>query len=352
MSEQQRTRETIPVRAGEELDLARLTAYLGEHVPELASGDWRVEQFAAGHSNLTYLLRDGEREAVLRRPPLGPVAPKAHDMGRESRLLAALSPLFAKAPRPYLFCEDTAVIGSPFFVMERKKGVVADRRWPVEYEQTEENARLMSEALIDTLVELHSVEWRGTGLAEIGRPDGYMQRQVAGWIERYERSKTDEIPEAALVAKKLTDGLPESPTATIVHNDLKLNNLLLDEKDPSRVTAVLDWEMATLGDPLSDLAITLSYWAEASDPEVLRQGLSPLTTRPGFYTREQLIHRYALKSGRSVEQMDFYMAFATFKIAVICQQIYFRWKQGQTQDPRFAGMGAVAAQLIKVAAKS
>jgi aminoglycoside phosphotransferase (APT) family kinase protein len=344
--------ETIAVRAGEEFDLAKVEAYLRAHLPQLDGGELTALQFAAGHSNLTYLLRCGEWEAVLRRPPLGKLAPKAHDMARESRLLAALHPLFPEAPQPYVFCDDLDVIGAPFFVMERKSGVVADRRWPAVYEQTPENGRKMSEALVDTLVALHAVEYRGTELESIGRPEGYMERQVTGWIDRYLRAKTDEVPEAERVAKWMVDHLPEMPAATIVHNDLKLNNLLLSPDDPAQVTAVLDWEMATIGDPLCDLAVTLSYWAEDGDGELIKQGLSPLTTLPGFLKRDELIELYARRSGRDVANMDFYLTFASFKVAVICQQIYYRWKQGQTQDPRFAAMGQMAQHLIGVAGQT
>lgn len=352
-------KETIAVRAGEAFDLARVEAYLRAHIAEMGDGPLEVEQFAAGHSNLTYLLRAGDWEGVLRRPPLGPVAPKAHDMAREAKFLQALAPQFALAPRPYLLAEERDLLGAPFFVMERKRGVVLDRTWPDVWAQTPANARKVAEAAIDTLVALHHVPFHGTELALLGRPEGYMERQVHGWIERYERAKTADVSAAARVATWLREQLTRSAVqastaaaqATIVHNDFKLNNMLVAPDDPSRVTAVLDWEMATLGDPLCDLAVMLSYWAQEGDSELLQQGLSPLTRLPGFPTRDELIELYATRSGRDVQAMDFYLAFAYFKVAVICQQIYYRYHNGQTQDPRFAAMGNMAQHLIELSAE-
>jgi aminoglycoside phosphotransferase (APT) family kinase protein len=338
--------ELRSVRQGEEFDTQAVQNFLRERIPDMGTEELHVYQFTAGHSNLTYLLRCGEWEAVLRRPPLGPVAKKAHDMAREARFLSALYPLFPLAPRPYVFCDQAELIGSPFFVMERKKGVVVDKVWPESFEQTPEICRQMSEAFVDTLVQLHAVEYKGTELENIGHPEGYMQRQVLGWIERYGNAKTEEIPEAEIVSKWLHEHIPESSDTTVIHNDFKLNNMLFAHGEPSKVTAVLDWEMATLGDPLSDLAVALSYWAETGDPEELRGALSSLTTLPGFYSRSDLIEAYARKSGRNVEAMDFYLTFAYFKIAVISQQIFFRWKRGQTHDERFAKMGEMTKLLI------
>jgi aminoglycoside phosphotransferase (APT) family kinase protein len=345
----ERIGETRAVRSGEEFDVQKVHELLRKNIPMLDQKEITVSQFSAGHSNLTYLLKCGEWEAVLRRPPLGPVAKKAHDMAREARFLQALSPLFPLAPKPYVFCEDTDLIGSPFFVMERKKGVVVDKEWPTQFEKSPEVCRSMSEAFVDTLVALHAVPYQNTDLEQIGHPVGYMKRQVEGWIERYQRAKTDEIPTADVVSKWLIDHIPVSPPATVIHNDFKLNNMLFSLDNPACVTAVLDWEMATVGDPLSDLAIAISYWADKDDPASFRQGLSEITTLPGFYSRADLIERYAKKSGRNVESMDFYMTFAYFKVAVICQQIFYRWKRGQTQDERFAVMGNVAESLIQLA---
>jgi aminoglycoside phosphotransferase (APT) family kinase protein len=344
---QQVQRATIPVRPGEELNIDNVERFLREHLPDLPEGPLEVEQFASGHSNLTYLLRCGEWEAVLRRPPLGPVAPKAHDMKRESKILSLMHEVFPLAPRPYVFSEDESIAGATFYVMERKKGIVLDNKWPDGIECSPELCRRVSESVVDTLVELHSIDWEAAGLASIGRPEGFMQRQVQGWIGRYERAKTDEIAAADKAARWMLDHIPLSPPATIVHNDFKLNNMIFSDQDPAQVVAVVDWEMTTIGDPLSDVAITASYWDEAGDAELLRSGFSSVTALPGFFSRRQFIEQYAAKSGRDMESFDFYLTYAYYKVAVICQQIYYRWKKGQTQDPRFERLGQVTQNLMQ-----
>lgn len=345
--------ETIPVRPDERFDVAAVERYLREHLAGFGARRLVVEQFPAGHSNLTYLLRADappgavEWEAVLRRPPLGPVAPKAHDMEREFRVLSRLHPAFPLAPRPLLFCPDPGVIGAPFYVMERRRGVVFDKEFPAGYRPDPDTCRRISEVLVDTLVDLHAVDYKAAGLGELGRPEGYMERQVRGWIERYERAKTDEIDVVPETAAWLTGRIPPSPPATVVHNDYKLNNVLLDPADPTRVVAVLDWEMTTIGDPLSDLAGLLGYWVEPDEQALTGEIFRSVTASPGFLSRRELLERYARKSGRDVSAIRFYLAFAYFKIAVICQQIHYRWKRGQTQDPRFAPLGQVAESFIR-----
>lgn len=336
---------TIPVRPGEELNLAALGAYLAQEMPDLPPRKLEVEQFPTGASNLTYLLKAGDWEGVLRRPPLGPVAPKAHDMARECRILMKLHPVFPLAPRPYLLCEDPAVIGAPFYIMEPRSGVVLDKAIPPEWQGRSLDFRLICERLVETLVHLHAVDWQAAGLAEIGHPDGYLRRQVEGWIGRYQRAKTEEAPEAEQIARWMIDHLPASPAPTIVHNDYKLNNVMLDRGDPGKIVAVLDWEMATIGDPLTDVGVLLAYWIEPG--EELDATLGSVTTLPGFMRRDELLEVYARKSGRDVAQIPFYLAFSYFKVAVIVQQIYYRWVKGQTRDPRFANMGQMAIHLIR-----
>ena len=338
--------DTIPVREGEALDAARVAAYLRERIPGLPEGELEVRQFPSGASNLTYLLRMGGWEAVLRRPPLGPVPPKAHDMVREAEILGRLHPVFPLAPEPYLVCGDAEVLGAPFYVMERRRGVVLDARVPRELRGEPELGRRVAEGMVDTLARLHAVDYRVAGLEALGRPEGFLQRQAEGWIGRYEKAATDPIAEVEPLARWLTDSVPESPAATLIHNDYKLNNLLLDPADPGRVTAVLDWEMTTVGDPLFDLAISLGYWLEAADPAPLRDLLPTVTVLPGFPTRAELVRRYAERSGRDVGALDWYLTFAYFKLAVIVQQIYARWARGQTRDPRFASFGERARTLI------
>ncbi|MEK6287491.1 MAG: phosphotransferase family protein [Acidobacteriota bacterium] len=339
--------DTAPIRPGEELDLQALEGYLRAHLSELLPGEpndharIEVEQFPGGHSNLTYLVRLGGHEFVLRRPPFGPVAPTAHDMPREYRLLGAVHPLFPLAPRPYLLCEDTSIIGVPFYVMERRRGLVIRRDIPKEIGGDLGLRRRVSEGMIDTLAMLHAVDIYSSNLVNIGKPVGFVTRQVKGWTERWHRSKTNELPDIEEVIQWLTTRIPLEPDreagrpATLVHNDFKLDNTMLDPRDPARVVAVLDWEMCTVGDPLIDVGIFLCYWAMKGDPEARRESISPVTTEPGWITRQEIIERYAQKTGRDLSGIAFYEVFALFKTAVVLQQIYFRFVKGQTHDERF-----------------
>ena len=343
--------ETIATRAGEDFDLPKVEQYLRDHIEGLSESSLQVRQFPSGASNLTYLLQIGDWEGVLRRPPFGPVPPKAHDMERESGLLQKISPVFPLAPMPYFFCNDLSILGVPFYVMERRKGVVLNDSFPRGVMPTEELCGQISQTVVETLVQIHAINWQAAGLSEFGHPDGFLSRQVKGWIERYFKAQTDDIPQVTTLTRWLSEHVPQSPQATLIHNDFKLNNMLLDANDLARVTAVLDWEMATIGDPLFDLAITLSYWVNADDPEELRTILPTVTTMPGFIRREDFVAIYAQKSGRDLSSLDFYMIFAYFKLAVIIQQIYVRWKRGQTRDERFGAFGNRVRALIEYSAQ-
>jgi aminoglycoside phosphotransferase (APT) family kinase protein len=342
--------QTIGIRAGEELPAEVVERFVREHVAGVPGGPMEIREFAAGRSNLTYLLRIDGWEAVLRRQPLGPVPPRAHDMVREARLLEHMARVFPLAPRPYAVCEDAALIGVPFYVMERKHGVVLDASFPASIEVVPELCQRISETVVSTLVKLHGIDWRAAGLEAFGHPEGFLERQVRGWNERYERAKTDVIAEAEPLMRWLEVHVPASLAPTIVHNDFKLNNMLLDPTDLTRVTGVLDWEMTTIGDPLFDLAVTLSYWVTADDPPQLKLLMPTVTSTPGFANRGELMEAYARESGRDLGAMDFYLTFAYFKLAVIIQQIYARWQRGQTQDPRFAHFGQAVLGLIEYAA--
>lgn len=353
--------DTAPIRSGEELNLGTLESYLRTHLPELLPGKSldhsgiEVEQFPGGHSNLTYLVRLGGHEFVLRRPPFGPVAPTAHDMPREYRLLAAIHPLFPLAPRPYLLCEAMAIIGAPFYLMERRRGLVIRRDIPTEIGDDLELRRRVGEAMVDTLATLHSVDIYSSGLANLGKPVGFVTRQLKGWNERWHWSKTSELPEIDEVIQWLAERLPPEPdveagrSAALVHNDFKLDNTMLDLKDPSRVVAVLDWEMCTVGDPLVDLGIFLCYWAMKEDPEARRDSISPVTTEPGWISRHEVVDRYAEKTGRDLTGIAFYETFALFKTAVVLQQIYFRYVRGQTHDERFKDFDRRVSGLARAA---
>jgi aminoglycoside phosphotransferase (APT) family kinase protein len=338
--------ETTRVREGEGFDLAAVERYLREHVEGQPEGELEVRQFPSGASNLTYLLKIADWEGVLRRPPLGPVPPKAHDMGRESRILTKLHEAYPLAPKPYFFCEDESVIGAPFYVMERRQGVVVDDSLPEGVEPSCELCRGISRTVADTLVELHAVDPAASGLGDLGRPEGFLERQVRGWAGRYNEAETDEVEGIKQLTGWLARRIPEGQEPTVIHNDFKLNNLILAPDDLSEVRAVLDWEMATVGDPLFDLAVSLSYWTEPDDPQELKEVMPTVTSTPGFMSRREFMDGYAQSSSRDLSEMHWYMVIAYFKLAVILQQIYARWKRGQTKDTRFADFDRRVRNLI------
>lgn len=324
-----------PIRSGEELPVERLKDYLQKHLPN-GAGDVTIGQFPHGHSNLTYLIKYGDQELVLRRPPFGNQVATAHDMGREFRILSKLNAVYPPAPRPVLYCEDTSVIDCPFYLMERRHGLILRKTLPAGLTIDPETARRMSEALIDNLAALHAVDYQKAGLAEMGKPEGYVQRQVAGWAKRYVGAQTSDVPSMDRVSKWLQENIPPENPATVIHNDYKYDNVMLDTNDLTKIVAVLDWEMSTIGDPLMDLGMTLGYWVEATDPVALQKSAFGPTHLPGSLTRQQIIERYQAQTGRTVEHASFYYCFGLFKLAVIVQQIYARFVRGHTTDPRFA----------------
>ena len=330
-----------PVRPGEELDAAALARYLGAALE--INTPVEIAQFPSGHSNLVYLVRAGDREYVLRRPPLGPVPPKAHDMAREYRVLKAVHPHFPEAPRVVAFCEDASIIGSNFFLMERRHGVVLREAAPAEWAAIPDYPRLASEAFIDCLVRLHAVDIATPEIAALGKPDGFVERQVRGWAERWQRAQTTELPQMDRVIAWLRERMPPPLAPTLVHNDFKLDNVMLRDT-ADRVEAVLDWEMTTLGDPLADLGLTLCYWTNPSTSEAL-------TTQPGWYTRDRFVERYAARTGRDVTHLGYHEVLGIFKLAVILQQIYFRFHRGQTSDERFRNFDARVRNLVARAAE-
>lgn len=336
-----------PVREGEQIDTQALAGYLRGRIEGVGS-EVTVRQFPGGHSNLTYLLEAGGREYVLRRPPLGPVAPKAHDMAREYNVLRAVHPHFPQAPRAFLLCDDPSVIGAIFFIMERRRGLVLRREIPGPFAGDPDFGRRVSEAFVDCMAALHAVD---IAQVMLGKPAGFLQRQVSGWAERWQRAQTETLPQMDQLIRWLADRLPESPPPTLVHNDYKLDNVMLDPADPGRVEAVLDWEMTTAGDPLVDLGCVLCYWPEAGDPPARRDALSSITTLPGWLTRAQLVERYARTTGRDVSGLGYYEVFGIFKVAVVLQQIYFRYHRGQTRDERFRNFDERVRGLVEVAAE-
>ena len=332
-------------RAGEELDLERLAAYLDRQLPEI-QGALEVEQFPSGFSNLTYLLRRGEHELVLRRPPFGNQVKTAHDMSREHRVLSALHGAYP-TPRPYLYCDEDSVLGAPFYIMERVRGIILRKTLPEGLQLSPVLAGRLSRSLITQLAALHQLDADALGLSDLGRPEGYVERQVKGWTKRYHRAQTDTWKELDQVIAWLHDDMPDDHSGSLVHNDYKYDNLVLDPDDLTRVVAVLDWEMCTVGDPWLDLGTTLAYWTEeGDDPQFKALAFGP-TAIPGSLTRQQLVEEYQHLTGRKVTNLTFYYAFGLFKLAVIVQQIYYRFFHGHTQDPRFAQLNHMVGLLGK-----
>jgi aminoglycoside phosphotransferase (APT) family kinase protein len=285
----------------------------------------------------------------LRRPPFGSRVKTAHDMGREYRVLSKLHGAYPPAPKVLLYCDDESVLDAPFYLMEPIRGVIMRRDPPAGLGFSSPTARRLSESFIDNLVCLHALDFESLGLGGLGKPEGYLERQVRGWIERYQGSKTHEVAEVERISSWMMEHIPSATSTALIHNDYKYDNLVLDPGDITRIVGVLDWEMCTIGDPLSDLGTTLAYWVDPHDPEELQKIRWCPSTYPGSLTRAQLIERYARASGRDVSCILFYLVFARFKVAVIVQQIYYRYRQGLTKDPRFAVLGEVAEILLRAA---
>lgn len=317
------------VRAGEELDTEKLAAFLG--------GPVTVEQFPGGHSNLTYLVHHGDKEYVLRRPPFGSKVKSAHDMGREYTVLSKLSLVYARAPKVFAYEPTGDVLGAPFYLMERRRGVILRKDLPPALAGDHARVRRVCELLVDALVDLHAVDYRAAGLGDFGKPEGYIARQVTGWTERYTKSQTDDIPAVTEACAWLAANMPADGEPSLIHNDFKFDNVIFDTSLDA-ITGVLDWEMTTIGDPLMDLGTSLSYWAQSSDPPAYHALPFGPTARPGMMTRQEVAQRYLERSGRTADSLVFYYAFGLIKTAVIAQQIYYRFAKGLTQDPRFGQM--------------
>lgn len=336
------------IRSDEKFDEQRLSEYLRDHVEGL-EGPMRVEQFHGGSANLTYALSFDNVDCVLRRPPLGPVAPRSHDMRREHKGLSALAPLYPHSPRPLHLCEDESIIGAVFFLMERRTGVVVRAEWPDELGDDPALRRRMSESLIDSLADLHLVDAARPEIAELGKPEGFVERQITGWGGRWERAKTRELGRMDELSQWLLANIPESNQVSVLHNDYKLDNTIYSLTDPGRLVGVFDWDMVTVGDPLVDLGTLMGYWPEASDAGARGATGSAVTKLPGFLTREELAHRYAERTGFDLSFLSFYEVFALFKTAVVIEQIYVRWVKGQTQDGRFEALGKLTPVLAEAA---
>ncbi|MEQ1564416.1 MAG: phosphotransferase family protein [Myxococcota bacterium] len=331
------------VRAGDELDLGAVDAWLRARLPELR-GAPRLRQYPGGASNLTYLLSYDGRDLVLRRPPIGHKAKSAHDMGREVRIVTALRPVFPAVPTVVAHCTDPAVLGCEFYLMDRVLGWIPRRSLPEGFDPA--RTRLLCQAAVDQLIALHQVDPDRAGLREIGRGPGYVRRQVEGWTDRYRKARTPDVPDFERVMAWLAEHQPaQDAGAVVLHGDFRFDNLVLDPADPTRVLAVLDWEMATIGDPLADLGNALAYWVQADDEPQFRSTARQPTTAPGMWTRAEVVAYYASRTGTPVDQFAFYEVFGLFRLAVIAQQIYYRFFHGQTTNPQYGAFGPLVGLL-------
>jgi aminoglycoside phosphotransferase (APT) family kinase protein len=329
------TDKAIGVRQGEELDTKKVGEFLRDTIPGL-TGEMSVEQFPSGYSNLTYLIKVGNTDLVLRRPPFGRKAKTAHDMGREYRILSALNPVFPYCPKPLVYTEEETVMGCPFYVMERINGIILRKNLPKGLVFSPEQMQALCENLLDVHYNLHSIDYKAIGLEGFGKPEGYVKRQVDGWSERYRAARTPDAPDFENVMQWLTEKMPpDSKRPGIIHNDYKFDNVVLNPENPLEIIGVLDWEMATIGDTLMDLGSSLGYWVQNDDPEDFQAARMLPTTLPGALTRDEMVERYERLAGIKIENFDFYLCFGLFRLAVIAQQIYYRFYHGQTKDERF-----------------
>ena len=340
------TDKPTKVRQGEELDLGMSEKVVKDSIPGL-SGELMVEQFPSGYSNLTYLIKVGDTELVLRRPPFGRKAKTAHDMGREYRILKALHPVFPYCPKPLAYMADESVMGCPFYVMERIRGVILRKNLTNGLEFTADQMRSLCENLLDVHYKLHSIDYKAIGLEGFGKPEGYVKRQVEGWSERFKNSYTPDAPTFEKVMQWLHDKMPpDFSKPAIIHNDYKFDNVVLDPDKLLEIIGVLDWEMATIGDPLMDLGSSLGYWVQSDDSPKFQAARTLPTNLPGALTRDELVKGYAEKAGITIDNFDFYLCFGLFRLAVIVQQIYYRFYHGQTMDERFKSL-IVAVHILE-----
>ena len=345
------TDSSTRIRSGEELDAGHIDPWLKAHIAGL-TGQPAISQFPGGASNLTYLIEYPGVELVLRRPPFGHKAKSAHDMGREFRILNQLKDAFPYCPKAYAHCTDESVIGSEFYVMERLKGIILRADLPPELGLTPDHTRTLCQSFIDKLVELHKVDYTACGLSDLGKPEGYVQRQIGGWCERYEKALTPDAPRWEAVKDWLKANIPaDHPSPAIVHNDYRFDNVILAPHNPMQIIGVLDWELTTLGDPLMDLGNTLAYWIEADDPAPVQLMRRQPSHAPGMLTRREFVDYYAERSGTQLDNYDFYYTYGLFRLAGIVQQIYYRYYHGQTQDQRFAQFVQMNALLEQMSLK-
>ena len=322
------------VRNGEELDDRAVGNWLIEHGEDI-SGPVEVTQYSGGASNWTYRLKYENADLILRRPPTGTKAKSAHDMSREYHVQRALAEYYPVVPEMVLLCQDESVIVCDFYVMKRIEGIIPRANLPKEINFDEQQIKELCTNFIDKLIELHQVPYEGTDLEKLGKGDGYCQRQVDGWDSRYEKAKTLNVPSFKYVRQWLKDHVPSDSKTCVIHNDWRFDNVILDPENPSKIIGVLDWEMATLGDPLMDLGSSLAYWVEESDNAIFKATRRQPTHLKGMFTRAEVVEYYLNKTGLKTDNWTFYEVFGLFRLAVIAQQIYYRYYHKQTNNPAF-----------------
>lgn len=332
------------VREGEELDANVVTQFIKNVVPDV-QGTARIKQFPGGASNLTYAVSFDNRDYILRRPPFGKKAKSAHDMGREFRVMQKLKPVFPYVPEMVAFCQDESVLGCEFYVMERLVGIIPRADMPKGVTLTEEQGRALCLNFWDRLIELHKVDYQAAGLQDLGKGEGYVVRQIEGWSKRYRDAKTPDVPDYEDIMAWLHANMPEQVGVCVIHNDYRLDNVVLDPNDPTQLIGVLDWEMATLGDPLMDFGNTLAYWIEANDPPSMQFQRRQPSHIPGMMTRSEIIQYYCDKMNLNADNFLFYQVYGVFRLGVILQQIYYRFYHGQTKDQRFGAFGTMVKLL-------
>lgn len=340
------------VRKGEELPEKELKLFLEtKGLIDAVSSDVFVTQFTHGYSNLTYLISIENKDFVLRKPPVGAVK-RGHDMSREFKVQSGLANVFSKVPKMYAYTDDESILGSEFYLMEKVEGIILNFKEAKKRNIAPTNYQTIANTWLDTMVELHSLDYNTCGLENLGRPEGYVERQVTNWGKQYLKAKTDEFPEPEMVMRWMEGNQPTAYNHCLIHNDYKYDNVVFQDDSWKSIQAILDWEMATLGDPLMDLGTSLGYWTVASDHDFVKQGIPSPTLFEGNPLRSEVAQMYAEKSGRNIDNLVFYYVYGLFKIAVIAQQIYFRYKKGWTTDPRFANLNKAAELCCKLALKS
>jgi aminoglycoside phosphotransferase (APT) family kinase protein len=332
--------KTVSVREGEELDVGVIDGILRGHIDDL-QGTPKIRQFASGHSNLTYSIQYANRNLVLRRPPFGTKPKSGHSMIREFKVMNALKPAFPAVPDTYFHIPaDESPLGAEFYVMEQVDGRKLERHIPKSWNFGEEEGRKLCLSFFHKLIELHKVDYKAVGLGDFGKPEGYVERQVLGWNRRYEKAMTDDVQDFADVRKWLVDNMPAGEVAhSVLHGDYRLDNVILCEENPFEIKAILDWEISALGDPLMDFGNTIAYWTEASDPDEMKAMCMQPCMAPGMLSRAEICELYARETGYDLSNINYYMVYGIFRLAVILQQIYYRYYHGQTKNPIFAPFG-------------